>query len=81
MQIGMGIGTSEVTVSITDRQTHSLHHNTIYIYIYIYIRRALVDTKSLCGYVSNQVQYNMEIVFFFCKKLHETQGHSLYSMN
>ena len=27
----------------------------IYIYIYIYIR-VLVFTKSLCGYVSNQVQ-------------------------
>ena len=32
----------------------------IYIYIYIYIIRVLVDTKSLCGNVSNQVQYNME---------------------
>ena len=28
----------------------------IYIYIYIYIIRELVVTKSLCGYVSNQVQ-------------------------
>ena len=25
-----------------------------------YIIRVLVVTKSLCGYVSNQVQYNME---------------------
>ena len=32
----------------------------IYIYIYIYIIRVLVVTKSLCGYVSNQVQYNMD---------------------
>ena len=32
----------------------------IYIYIYIYIIGVLVVTKSLCGYVPNQVQYNME---------------------
>ena len=32
----------------------------IYIYIYIYIIRGLVVNKSLCGYVSNEVQYNME---------------------
>ena len=38
----------------------------IYIYIYIpiyiryYIMRVLVISKSLCGYVSNQVQYNIE---------------------
>ena len=32
----------------------------------------LVVTKSLCGYVSNQVQYNMES---------EPRGRSLYSMN
>ena len=33
----------------------------IYIYIYIYnIIRVLVVTKSLCGYVSNQVQYDKE---------------------
>ena len=32
---------------------------SIYIYIY-YIIPLLVFTKSLCGYVSNQVQYNME---------------------
>ena len=31
----------------------------IYIYIYIYII-VLVVTKSLCGFVSNQVQYNIE---------------------
>ena len=42
--------------------------------LYIYIRE-LVVTKSLCGYVSNQVQYSI------CKKLHETQGRILYSMN
>ena len=30
------------------------------IYIYIYIITVLVVTKSLCGFVSNQVQYNME---------------------
>ena len=32
----------------------------IYIYIYIYIMTVMVVTKSLCGFVSNQVQYNME---------------------
>ena len=32
----------------------------IYIYIYIYIIRELVVSKSLCGDVWNQVQYNME---------------------
>ena len=33
----------------------------IYIYIYIYhIMRELVVTKSLCGLVADQVQYNME---------------------
>ena len=31
----------------------------VYVYIYIY-KRVLVVSKSLCGYVSNQVQYNME---------------------
>ena len=31
----------------------------IYIYIYIYMR-VLVISKSICGDVSNQVQYNME---------------------
>ena len=28
--------------------------------VYIYIITDLVVTKSLCGFVSNQVQYNME---------------------
>ena len=32
----------------------------IYIYIYIYIITVLVVTKSLCGFVSNQVQYYKE---------------------
>ena len=32
------------------------------LYIYIYIMRVLVVSKSLFGYVSNQVQYNMESV-------------------
>ena len=32
----------------------------IYIYIYIIIIPVLVDTKSFCGFVANQVQYNME---------------------
>ena len=32
----------------------------IYIYIYIYIMKVLVVNKSLCGYVSNQAQYNIE---------------------
>ena len=42
-------------------ETDSISHSTnIYIYIYIYIIRVLVVTKSLCGYVSNQVKYNME---------------------
>ena len=31
-----------------------------YIYKYVYIITELVVTKSLCGVVSNQVQYNME---------------------
>ena len=31
-----------------------------YIYIYIYIMRVLVVSKSICGYVPNQGQYNME---------------------
>ena len=30
------------------------------VYIYIYIITVLLVTKSLCGFVSNQVQYNME---------------------
>ena len=34
--------------------------SSLTIYIYIYIMRVLVVSKSLCGYVSNQVQYNME---------------------
>ena len=32
----------------------------VLVYIYIYIIRVLVVIKSLCGYVTNQVQYNME---------------------
>ena len=32
----------------------------IYLYRYIYIITVLVVTKSLCGFVSNQVQYDME---------------------
>ena len=32
----------------------------VYIYIYIYIITVLVVTKSLCWFVSNQVQYNIE---------------------
>ncbi len=32
----------------------------IYIYIYIYIITVLVVTKSISGFVANQVQYNME---------------------
>ena len=31
----------------------------MYMYVY-YIMRVLVVSKSLCGYVSNQEQYNME---------------------
>ena len=48
----------------------SLHELKLYIYIYIYyyyyyyyyyyIMRVLVVSKLFCGYVSNQVQYNME---------------------
>ena len=41
----------------THIHTHTHTHTYIYIYIYIYIIRVLVVTKSLCGYVSNQVQY------------------------
>ena len=44
-----------------------LYIKTVYIYIYVcvcvcvyYIVRVLVVTKSLCGYASSQVQYNME---------------------
>ena len=33
---------------------------SLYIYIYIYIITVLLVTKSLCGFVSNQVQYIME---------------------
>ena len=32
----------------------------------MYIIRVLVVTKSLCGYVSNQVQYNMESAQYNC---------------
>ena len=32
----------------------------IYIYLYIYIITMLVVTKSLCGFVGNQVQYHTE---------------------
>ena len=39
--------------------THTHTHTHTYIYIY-YIMTLLVITKSLSGYVSNQVQYNME---------------------
>ena len=28
--------------------------------LYNYIMRVLIVSKSLCGYVSNQVQYNVE---------------------
>ena len=28
--------------------------------MYVYIIMVLVVTKSLCGFVANQVQYNME---------------------
>ena len=36
----------------------SAHVYIIYIYIY---KTVLVVTKSLCGFVANQVQYNTEI--------------------
>ena len=39
----------------------SLSLSYIYIYIYIY-KTVLVVTKSLCRFVANQVQYNMESV-------------------
>ena len=32
----------------------------VYIYIHIYIRKVFVVIKSLCRFVANQVQYNME---------------------
>ena len=34
----------------------------IYIYIYIYIVIVLVVTISFCGFVVNQMQYNLESV-------------------
>ena len=34
----------------------------LYIYIYIYIITVLVVNKSVCGFVSNQMQCNMESV-------------------
>ena len=40
--------------------THTHTHKHTHIYIYIYIMKELVVTKSLCGFVANQVQYNME---------------------
>ena len=33
-------------------------------YIYIYIITMLIVIKSLCGLVSNQVQYNMESALY-----------------
>ena len=45
------------------RHKMSIMFNEIYIYIYIYIIiiiPVLVVTKSICGFVANQVQYNME---------------------
>ena len=44
---------------LVSRQFLTLPIVKTYIYIYIYIR-LLVVTKSVCGYVSIQVQYNME---------------------
>ena len=55
-----------VKVSMSLLRVLNIWDGYIYIYIYIYyiilyyIIRVLVVTKSLCGYVSNQVQYNME---------------------
>ena len=37
-----------------------LFNTKSYIYIYIYIITVLVVTKSLCGFLANQVQYNLE---------------------
>ena len=48
------------THTLTHTHTHTHTHTYIYIYIYIYIMRVLIVSKSLCGYVSNHVQYNME---------------------
>ena len=47
------------------RKTNKKKQNMIYIYIYIIIIiiiiiTVLIVTKSLCGFVANQVQYNME---------------------
>ena len=44
-------------------QVNPHSHTHIYIYIYIYIvlyYNSAGATKSLCGYVTDQVQYNME---------------------
>ena len=43
-------------IQVINKATTSI----VYIYIYIYIMRVLVISKSLCGYESNQVIYNME---------------------
>ena len=37
--------------------------SSLYTYIKYYIITVLFVTKSLCGFVSNQVQYNMEGAF------------------
>ena len=54
----------------------------MYIYIYIYIITVLVVTKSLCGFVSNQVQYNKEGADDCCfvKNSIKLRGRSLNSM-
>ena len=47
-------------LKIETKITYMKNRMELYIYIYIYIIRVFVITKSFCGYVSNQVQYDME---------------------
>ena len=49
-----------ITQQLINRNTSYTVKDFTYIYIYIYIITVLVVTKSLCGFVSNQVQYNVE---------------------
>ena len=50
---------SSHTDEFWENETDLAVDDYIYIYIYIYIITVLVITKSLCGFVSTQVQYNM----------------------
>ena len=52
----------------------------VYIHIYIYIMIVLVVTKSLCGFVANQVQYNMESAQYLGQKPMKLSGRRQTSM-